>query len=68
MSNEVSCKVGTIREIHHQLVQNGYHVTEHALRIWTKTGALSAVYAGKKAFISYADVVSLLTQTPIQPT
>ena len=55
------CKVGTIREIRKRLVGEGYHVTEHALRVWIKTGKLSAVYSGRKALISYSNVLALLS-------
>ena len=55
------CEVGTVREIRKRLVGEGYHVTEHALRTWIKTGKLTAVYAGRKALISYSKVLSLLT-------
>lgn len=55
------CEVGTIREIHKRLVGEGYNVTEYALRTWIKTGKLAAVYSGRKALISYTNVLSLLT-------
>ena len=54
------CKVGTVREIHMRLVGEGYHVTEYALRTWIKTGKLTAVYSGRKALISYSNVLTLL--------
>lgn len=60
--NNVPCQVGSIRAIHRRLVQDGYCVSEHSLRIWIKTGVLPAVYSGSKAFISYDHVLRLLMQ------
>ncbi|MBR2132560.1 MAG: hypothetical protein IJ955_08535 [Oscillospiraceae bacterium] len=54
-------KVGTIRQIHRRLVQEGYGVSEYALRQWVKMGELPAVYAGNKALISYDNVLTLLS-------
>ncbi len=56
----MNCKVGTIRQIHQRLVQEGYQVSEYALRQWIKNGLLSAVYSGSKALISYDRVLKLL--------
>ena len=56
----MDCKAGSIRDIHRRLTQDGYHVSEHALRIWIKRGELPAVYSGSKALISYANVLELL--------
>ena len=50
------CKVGTIREIHQQLLHDGYRVSQYALRQWIKSGDIPAVYAGNKALISYCNV------------
>lgn len=61
------CKVGTIHQIHRQLIDNGYHVSECALRRWIKAGALPAVYTGNKALISYEKVVALLDNPPVAP-
>lgn len=57
-------KVGTIRQIHQQLLQNGYHVSECALRKWVKEGRLPAVYTGNKALISYSKVLKILEGFP----
>ena len=54
-------KVGTIREIHRQLVENGYHIAETAIRRWVKSGELPACYSGKTAYVSYDKAVALLT-------
>lgn len=56
----MNCTVGTIRQIHRQLTQDGYRVSEHALRQWVKIGKLRATYSGKRAYISYQQVVDLL--------
>ena len=56
----MECKVGTIRDIHKRLNDEGYHISESALRLWVKKGILPAAYSGKKALISYANVLELL--------
>ena len=56
----MECKVGTIRDIHRRLNDEGYRISEHALRMWIKRGELPAVYSGSKALISYANVLELL--------
>jgi len=61
----MSCKVGTIRQIHQRLVCDGYQVSECALRRWIKQGVLPAVYAGTKALISYNKVLELLDAVPV---
>jgi len=61
----MSCKVGTIREIQQQLLSEGYHVTQYALRRWIKSGQLPAVYSGNKALISYDRVLDVLGTTPV---
>lgn len=53
-------KVGTIRQIHRQLVCNGYQVSECALRKWIKQGILPATFSGTKALISYDRVRGIL--------
>lgn len=54
------CKVGTIHQIHLQLVQDGYHISEYTLRRWIKEGTLSCIYTGNKALISYNKVLEIL--------
>jgi predicted site-specific integrase-resolvase len=54
------CEIGTIRAIHQRLVSEGVQVSEYALRIWIKQGKLPAVYTGKKALISYSNVMKVL--------
>lgn len=58
------CQVGTIREIHRRLVQEGYRISECALRRWIKEGALPAIYSGNKALVAYDRVLRLLDATP----
>lgn len=58
------CKVGTIHQIHQQLVQDGYQVSECALRRWIKEGRLPAVHTGNKALISYSKVLDILEGIP----
>lgn len=53
-------QTGTIREIRQRLIENGFHVSEYAIRRWIKMGVLPAAFTGKKALISYANVVQLL--------
>ncbi len=53
-------KTGSIREIHRNLVSNGYHISENTLRTWVKQGVVVAAYVGKKAYVNYDNVVSVL--------
>lgn len=53
-------KVGTIRQIHRRLKDNGYPVSENALRRWVKAGTLPAVFSGNVAYISYKAAKQLL--------
>ena len=55
-------KVGTIREIHRQLVAEGYDISEYRLRIWTKQGVLPSIHLGTKSLISYRKVLELLEE------
>lgn len=57
-------KVGSISQVHQQLVENGYHISQCALRRWVKQGVLPATYSGSKALISYEKVLCLLDATP----
>ena len=54
-------KTGSIREIHRSLVANGYHISENTLRTWVKQGVVVAAFVGKKAYVNYDNVVSVLT-------
>lgn len=53
-------KVGTIKQIHEQLMSEGYNVSEHCLRIWVKRGILPAIPVGVKSLISYRKVLEIL--------
>lgn len=54
------CQVGTIRQIHQRLHDEGYFISEYTLRQWVKTGVLPAVFVGSKALISFANVIGIL--------
>ena len=58
------CEVGSIRQIHRRLRQEGFCIGEAALRLWVKDGTLPAVYTGNKALISYNRVLEILMVTP----
>lgn len=59
-------KVGTIRQIHRALLQNGYHVSEYALRQWIRSGKIPAVYSGNTAYVPYEKVLSYLCSNPVE--
>ena len=54
-------KVGTTQQIVHQLHQEGYQISEYALRRWIAEGAIPSVSSGKKRLIVYAHVIEFLT-------
>lgn len=54
------CQVGTIRQIHQRLRDEGFFVSEYALRRWVKAGNLPAVFVGSKALISFSNVIAIL--------
>lgn len=56
----MECTFGSIREIQRQLTNEGVHISEYALRTWVKDGLLPARYSGRKAIISYDNVLALL--------
>ena len=60
--------VGTIRKVHEQLVENGYAISENALRVWIKEGLVSATYCGAVAYISYDRIVDLLNAPAVEPS
>lgn len=51
---------GTITQTHAQLVANGHCISANTLRAWVKQGILPAAYNGRKAYISYDNVVAIL--------
>lgn len=57
-------KIGTIREIHRELISNGIRISEHALRSWVKEKKVPAAYSGVIAYVSYDAVVDFLMNTP----
>lgn len=59
----MECKVGTIRQIHRRLVQEGYYISEYALRQWVRCGQIPSTHSGNTAYISYEKVVEHLTLT-----
>lgn len=56
----MACNVGTVRQIRKRLVEEGFQVSEYALRRWIKNGTLPAVYSGKKALVSYQRVLEII--------
>ena len=54
------CQVGTVRQIHQRLHNEGFLISEHALRQWVKRGKLPAVFVGTKALISFDKVLEIL--------
>ena len=60
-------KTGSIREVHSRLVAEGYHVSEHSIRCWVKQGLVPAAYCGRKAYINYDAVVTVLNNGTPQP-
>ena len=54
------CQVGTVRQIHQRLNDEGFLVSEYTLRQWVKTGVLPAVFIGNKALISFTNVLDIL--------
>ena len=59
--NSHDIKVGTIRRIHHRLTEEGYQISENALRQWIRCGQIPATYSGNTAYISYEKVIKFLT-------
>lgn len=55
------CRVGTTQQIVRQLHQEGYQVSEYALRRWLAEGAIPSVSSGKKRLLVYAHVIEFLT-------
>lgn len=56
----MNCTFGSIRQIQRQLVSEGIHISEHALRSWVKNGEIPAKYSGKKALLLYSNVLAFL--------
>lgn len=60
-------KTGSIREIHRLLLETGYRISEHSIRCWVKQGLVPAAYCGRKAYINYDAVVTVLKNGTPQP-
>ena len=59
---------GTIRQVHRHLNDDGFNVSEYAIRRWVKLGLVPAAYSGRTAYINVANVLRVLetgTPTPI---
>lgn len=56
----MECEVGTIRQIHRRLRQEGCYIGESTLRVWVKDGTLPAIPVGNRALISYENVRTIL--------
>ena len=51
---------GSIYDIYQRLQEEGYLISETALRNWVKVGCIHAFYHGKKALILYDDVLAYI--------
>ncbi len=50
----------TIREAVRRAKADGLNISEHALRLWTKTGAIPTRKVGQKALLFYPNLVRFL--------
>lgn len=57
-SNQV--RFGSIHDIYQRLQEEGYLISETALRSLVKAGAIHAFYHGKKALILYDEVLAYI--------
>lgn len=46
----------TLKRLHDE----GYPVSENALRCWVKSGKIPAVYSGRRAYLWYPNVLAFL--------
>ena len=53
-------QLGSIHDIYQRLQEEGYLISETALRNWVKVGCIHAFYHGKKALILYDDVLAYI--------
>ena len=53
-------QLGSIHDIYQRLQEEGYLISETALRNWVKAGYIHAFYHGKKALILYDDVLAYI--------
>ena len=62
-------ETGSIRQIHQRLRDEGYGVTENSLRTWVRQGIVPSVRCGNKAYITFSNVVKVLTEgVPVEET
>ena len=61
----MECEVGTIRQIHRRLREEGCNIGESTLRGWVKDGTLPAIPVGNRALISYENVRTILRSIPV---
>lgn len=57
----VNCKVGSIRDVHRRLREEGYNIGEGTLRQWVRNGRLPSIRVGNRSLISYDAVIALLS-------
>ena len=60
MASSTLIEIGSIPQIHLQLVNNGYQISEYTLRLWTKDGTLGYIPCGNRRLISYSAVIDIL--------
>lgn len=58
---------GTIRQTLQRLREEGYFISENALRIWVKSGLIPANYCGMRAYLYYPNVINFLQQGNTSP-
>jgi len=58
---------GTIRQTLQRLHEEGYHISESALRVWVKSGLIPANYCGIRAYLYYPNVIRFLQQGSTPP-
>lgn len=58
----MNIKVGTIRQILKALRENGYNISENALRQWVRSGKIPSVHSGNTAYINYDAVITYLSK------
>ena len=61
-------ETGSIRQVHRRLLDEGVHISERALRSWIRQGLIPAAYSGRKAYITFGNVMRLIEEgTPMEP-
>lgn len=59
---EQSMKLDTISNTTIRLKNEGYAVSEHALRLWVKRGEIPAIRSGNKSLLLYDTVVKYILE------